>query len=349
MNDRAEGYDYGESVALQIARNDLPSYVKAARRVRSLHTSVEVVNIQHEYGLFGGEWGEYILEFYDTVRLPVVTTLHSVIPSPDATLRQVTRAIAERSTRVVVLAKAAINILTHDYGIDPSRVQMIPHGVPTVAKPVMAHRLAKQNLGYSARTVVSTFGLLSPNKGIEVALAALPEIVRAHPEVLYLIIGQTHPGVRASSGESYRDQLKGLVNDLGLGGHVAFVDRYLGLADLMEYLLATDIYIVPYLNPNQIVSGTLAYALGSGKAVISTPFIHAQEVLADGCGLLVPFCDSAAMTTALRTVLEEPEKRLAMEQQAYAISRNWIWPSVAAQYQAVFQEAARHELPTLKV
>jgi glycosyltransferase involved in cell wall biosynthesis len=343
MNDRPERYAYESRVAIQIDRNDLSSYVAAARKLSQM--PIDVINVQHEYGLFGGEWGEYLLELYERARQPIVTTLHSVIPNPDPVLKRVTRELAERSTKVIVLANAATEILTRDYGILRSKIHMIPHGIPTVTQPARAHNVAKLNLGYQGRTLLSTFGLISPNKGIEFAIRALPEVVSAHPDVLYLVIGQTHPGVRAHEGEAYRTQLQNLVRELHLQANVEFVDRYLSLPQLMEYLLATDAYVIPYLNPTQIVSGTLAYAMGSGKAVISTPFIHAREVLANGNGVLVPFKDSAAMTHAINNLLDHPTVRREMEQRAYASSRSWTWPAVAEQYIDVYEEVAKRDIP----
>ena len=343
MNDRPERYAYDSRVSIQIDRDDLSGYVAAARKLAQM--PVDVLNVQYEYGLFGGERGEYLLELYQRARQPIVTTLHSVIPNPDPVLRRVTRELAERSAKVIVLAHAATDILTRDYGISRSKIRMIPHGIPTVTQPVRAHGVAKFNMGYEGRTLLSTFGLISPNKGIEYAIRALPDVVSAHPEVLYLIIGQTHPGVRASEGEAYRNQLQTLVRELNLQANVEFVDRYLTLPQLLDYLLATDLYVIPYLNPTQIVSGTLAYAMGSGKAVISTPFIHAREVLANGNGVLVPFRESEAMTLAINNLLDYPTVRREMEQRAYASSRSWTWPAVAEQYVDVYEEVMHRAVP----
>ncbi len=344
MNDRSSGYAYNKRVALQLDRNDPNSYAQAARAISQL--PVDVINVQHEYGLFGGEWGENLIRFYDRARQPIVTTLHSVIPNPSPRLRHVTRMLAERSAKVVVLAEAATTILNHDYGISTNKVNMIAHGIPTVKTPDASHIGAKAKLGYASRTVLSTFGLISPNKGIEFALQALPNVVSNHPDVLYLVIGQTHPGVRAHEGEAYRSRLQGIVSDLNLGSNVAFVDEYLTLPQLMEYLLATDLYLVPYLNPDQIVSGTLAYAMGSGRAVISTPFIHAREALANRNGVLVPFRDSPAMTYAINDLLDHPTAKHEIELRAYARSRSWTWPVVAARYRHVYEEVTQHAVRT---
>jgi len=343
MNDRPEGYAYDKQVQIKIERNDIRSYIAASQKLAQM--PIDAINIQHEYGLFGGERGEYLLELYKRANKPIVTTLHSVIPNPDPVLKRVTCELAQHSARLIVLANAATDILTQDYGIPRNKIKMIPHGIPTVTQPIRAHFASKLNLGYKDRTLLSTFGLISPNKGIEFAIRALPEVVRTHPEVLYLIIGQTHPGVRAHEGEVYRAQLQTLVNDLHLQNNVAFIDRYLSLSQLINYLLATDTYLIPYLNPTQIVSGTLAYAMGSGKAIISTPFIHAREVLGNGNGTLVPFRDSAAMTHAINNLLDHPNLRHSMEQRAYAFSRSWTWPAVAEQYVNTYKEVISHDIP----
>ena len=337
MNDRPEGYAYDSHVCLQIDKFNPDDYVATAQHLARM--PIDVISVQHEYGLFGEEWGENLLTFYEKAAQPIVTTLHSVISNPGPTLHRVTRALVERSARVVVMADAAHAILVNDYGVPRSKIKLIRHGIPNVTQPEMRHVQAKMRLGYEGRTLLSTFGLISPNKGLEYALYALPQLVKDHPEVLYLIIGQTHPGVRAGNGESYRERLQEIVQELHLEANVAFVDRYVSLSQLLEYLSATDIYVVPYLNPDQIVSGTLAYALGCGKAVVSTPFIHAKEALAQGRGLLAPFCDGPALASAIRRLIDEPGLRQSIEQRAYAESRSWIWPEVARQYNNVFQEA----------
>ncbi len=347
MNDRVEGYAYPNEVALQIERNDRASYSRTARRLAQM--PIDLINVQHEYGLFGGAWGDYLLDFYKTARQPIVTTLHSVLPGPNQALREVTRALADNSAQVIVLAKAAIDILTHDYGIARNKLRLIPHGIPTVPMNNTLRHMTKTKLGFAGRTVLSTFGLISPNKGLEFAVNALPDVVKAHPDALYLIIGQTHPGVRASEGEAYRVRLQTLAHDLGLAQHVAFVDQYLALPQLIEYLVASDLYIVPYQNPTQIVSGTLAYAMGCGRAVISTPFIHAREALANGNGVLVPFNDSTSMGHAITNLLDHPSARAVIEQNAYAASRTWVWPAVAKQYTTLFEEVTQYALSTATV
>lgn len=339
MNNR-RGYDFDDRVRLRIEQDDRASYREAARRLARF--PVEVINVQHEYGLFGGTWGEYLLDLYRAAAQPIVTTLHTTLPNPDPALRRVTRELAKYSERVIVLAEAAIPILTRDYDIARERIKMIPHGIPTVHNSPLERKKAKENLGYSGRKVLSTFGLISPNKGIEYALRALPDIVRAHPDVLYLIVGETHPGVRASEGEKYRARLQHLVRELKLGAHVEFQDRYMTLQQIVEYLQATDVYVVPYLNPHQIVSGTLAYAVGAGKAIVATPSTYAREVLADGRGVIIPFRDSTAIAREVNRLLSNPATRCEMEQRTFDYSHDWTWPAVGEQYLNVFSEAVSH-------
>ncbi len=345
MNDGRASYAYDERVRIQIARDDRASYRSAAHALRNL--PIDVVNVQHEYGLFGGEWGEYLLEFYRDATQPIVTTLHTTLPQPDRRLRQVTRELAEHSARVVVLAESAVPILTRDYGVPRERIRVIPHGVPSVNPSPALRERAKARLGYAGRLILSTFGLINPNKGIEYALHALPSIAREHPNVLYLIVGETHPGVRATAGENYREQLQQLVRTLHLGPWVEFQDRYLTLGQVVEYLQATDVYVVPYLDPHQIVSGTVAYAVGAGRAVVASPFAYAQEVLADRRGVLVPFRDSAAIASAVNRLLSDPAARSELEQRAYAYSRGWTWPAVGTRYLELFAEVVHDELPAV--
>ncbi len=347
VNDRTGGYDYDWRVKVQIDRDDLASYIRAAQILNRM--PIQLVNVQHEYGLFGGAWGDYLLLFYRRLERPVVTTLHTTLPNPDPTLRRVTREIALRSRQVVVLARAAVDILARDYGIPRRKIRVLPHGVPTVQRWSGLREQRKAEMGCAGRKILSTFGLINPNKGIEYVLRALPEVIEAHPEVLYLVIGETHPGVRYHSGESYRESLLELCRELGIEEHVAFVDRYLTRDDLVRYLELTDVYLMPYLNPHQIVSGTLAYALGAGKAVVATPFVYAREVLADGRGVIVPFRDSAAIARAVVELLGDPERLLALEERAYAYTRSWTWPAVGRQYLSLFREVIRREVATLEV
>jgi glycosyltransferase involved in cell wall biosynthesis len=266
-----------------------------------------------------------------------------VLPRPDDHLRQVTRDIIARADRTVVLAKKALDILADDYGIADLSIHYIPHGVPNV--PKLPSASFKSILGLEGRFTISTFGLISRDKGIEYAIKALPEVVKKYPSVLYLVLGKTHPGVRKNEGENYRNYLLDLVSELGLKEHVKFNNRYLTHNEIVSYLMATNIYLVPYLNPNQIASGTLAYAVGAGRAVVSTPFIYAQELLDEGRGQLVPFRDSDAIAEALDRLMGDPAGRSAMAMAAYAYGRNMTWHIVAREYVQLIGSLIRRPIP----
>ncbi len=341
VNDPGGRYTYPPEVVCQIDR-DLPqSYDRAAEYINA--GACDVVNVQHEYGLFGGEWGSTLLRFLDRVAAPIALTLHTVLPSPEASLRKVTDELLSRATFAVVLARTAMDVLERDYGVQRHRLRYVPHGVPDVQ--LMAQHRAKHALGFGGRTVISTCGLMSRGKGIEYALEAVAELVGQFPDLLYVVAGETHPGVRAYEGESYREELQAQVCRLGLQRHVRFENRYLPYRELVLHLLASDVYLVPYLNLDQIVSGTLAYALGCGRAVVSTPSTYAREVLAGGAGLLTDVRESGSIRDALGSILSDPERRRDMEVRAYALGHSMIWPRVAEGYLAVFNEA-REVQPT---
>lgn len=324
---------YGDQVVFEIIQDRREDYAAAARYVNA---AAALVNLQHEFGIFGGMDGDYLLDFLDALDRPVITTLHTVLSRPDRRKLELTRRIIERSEVVVVLARRAVNILRDSYGADCSRVVFIPHGAPTVS--VTPRQTIRRRLGLEGRSVLCTMGLINPGKGIEYVIAALPDVVAKHPDTLYLVLGQTHPGVRKFMGEAYRDQLKEMVRERGLQKHVSFIDAYLTQEELVDYLVATDIYVTPYLGREQIVSGTLAYALGLGKAVISTPYFYASELLTEGRGVLVDFRDSRAIAGAINELLEQPEMRLAMERRAAALGREMSWPRVGLQYARLFVE-----------
>lgn len=325
---------YPSNVIWRLQQNAPASYLDIATLVG--RSNVEVVNIQHEYGLFGGEDGELLLTFMEKLPQPIVTTLHTVLPEPEPHLREVTRAICQQSDRVIVQARAAIAMLRDIYDID-AEITYIPHGVPTVTRQVGMRHTMKARLGYSDRTLLSTFGLINPDKGIEYVLQALPPLIERYPNLLLLVLGQTHPTIRKYTGEGYRAHLQEIVDSLGLHEHVRFENRYLELEELINYLIATDIYLMAYLNPDQIVSGTLAYALGCGKAVIATPFCYAQEMLAQERGVIVPFRSSQAIAAALEQILANPTLKDQIEARAYTFSRAMEWSHVATAYNAVFR------------
>jgi glycosyltransferase involved in cell wall biosynthesis len=337
---------YPDQVVARLVQDDHESYRRTADFINAY--PCDVLNIQHEYGLFGGEDGAWIVELIAGVRKPVVTSLHTVLPEPSPEHLQLTRAICATSTAIVVLSETGRNVLIERYGVDPAKVRVIHHGVPDV--PFRDTVEAKKRLGVAGRMTISTFGLISRGKGLEYAIESMGAVAQAHPEALYLILGQTHPVVRRNEGESYRRELEKTIAVNGLADNVKLVDKYLDYDELITYLSASDIYLTPYLNPVQIVSGTLAYAIGCGKAVVSTPYLYAQELLANGRGFMVPFRDSSAIATTLVALLDDPELRETTQRRAYKFGRRMTWPNVAHGYGELFTEllpaSRREELAT---
>jgi glycosyltransferase involved in cell wall biosynthesis/CBS domain-containing protein len=335
INDRGGQYDYEIQVKSQIDANDIQSYEKVAQYINA--SDVDVVNLQHEYGIFGGDWGDYITAFLQRIDKPVVTTLHTVLEEPDPDARRVMERVLEYSEFVVVMAKVGMGILERLYGIGADRIRHIPHGCPNV--PHLETAMTKQSLGLKDHVVLSTFGLLSRAKGIEYAIQALPQIQNDYPDVLYLIIGETHPEVRKREGETYRQHLLDLVESLGLEKNVRFVNRFLPENELINYLQATDVYIIPYPNRDQISSGTLSYALSTGKAIVTTPFLQAEETISDGAALGCKFKDPDSIAESVNMLLKDNKIRQRFAKTAYGYSRNMIWPNVAMSYVNVFNHA----------
>jgi glycosyltransferase involved in cell wall biosynthesis len=328
---------YSREVKYILRDNRLEDYRQAAQWVNE--SSVDVVSVQHEFGIFGGEDGEYVVEFVRRVRKPIVTTLHTVLPEPSERQRSILRALARYSDRLIVMNALAVSLLKGRYGVDPAKTILVHHGAPDI--PRHGRRQAKQALGLEGRTVISTFGLISPNKGLEYMLEALPPLVQRHPDVLYCILGRTHPGIVRRFGERYRQTLQRRVEDLGLGRHVRFVNEYFDKPKLIRWLQATDIYVTPYLNPDQIVSGTLAYAMVAGKAIVSTPYLYARFLLDEGRrGLLVPFRDSEALSRVLLQLLDHPGLRYSLEEATYRYGRRMTWTAVADRHVELFMELA---------
>lgn len=335
INERGGHYDYESRVKSQIEANVFDSYEKVARYLNA--SNVDVVNLQHEYGIFGGEWGEYVTGFLKSIQKPVVTTLHTVLEKPAPEAKRVLGQVLEHSDFVIVMAKVGIEILEQYYGSSADRIRHIPHGCPNV--PYIETAMTKQNLGLQDRPVISTFGLLSRGKGIEYAIEALPMVVKEHPEALYLVIGETHPEIRKHQGEEYRQFLLNLVESLGLEKNVRFVNRFLDENELINYLHATDVYVVPYPNREQISSGTLTYALGTGKAIVTTPFLHAEEVISRGAAMKCNFEDPISITESVNVLLNDDRIRQRFGRMAYEYSRSMIWPNVAMSYVNVFYHA----------
>ena len=329
---------YG-GVQHKIGRDFLEDYILMAQFLNN--TTVNAVNIQHEFGIFGGESGEYICNFLAKLRKPVATTLHTVLPDFEAKTREVFDEVVERSSAIVVLNKTTRE-LVRSYGISSKKIKLIPHGCPDV--PLVHSSKVKPVLGLQKRVVLSTFGLLSKGKGIEHVIDALPEIIKTEPRIVYYVLGVTHPQVKKYEGEAYRNMLLRKVKDLGLRNHVRFLNRFLSKPELINYLQATDVYITPYLSPNQVSSGTLSYALGAGKAVVSTPYLHAKEALGEGRGVFCRFNDSESIAEKVTEIIENKPFRESLEQKAYHYSRKFTWPLVAKKYLALFDELTKDSL-----
>ncbi len=335
---------YPPTVVANLIQNDRGSYGAIADFVNA--HSCDALNIQHEYGLFGGENGEWILDLIALVKKPVIVSLHTVLPDPSPDHLRVARLICAGASAIIVLSGTGKDILMDRYGVEPSKINVIHHGVPDV--PFRDTALPKAELGLENRQVISTFGLINSGKGLEYAIGAMRDVAAAHPEALYLILGQTHPVVRRNEGEVYRESLEAMVAEHGLGDNVRLIDRYLGFDELVAYLQATDIYLTPYLNPVQIVSGTLAYAIGLGKAVVSTPYLYAEELLAHGRGFLVDFRDANSIAATLNSLLVDRDLRASTERRAYRFGRQMTWPHVAQEYGRLFHSLLpnRHTLAT---
>ncbi|MDB5695108.1 MAG: glycosyl transferase family 1 [Sphingomonas bacterium] len=325
MDDHPGRYAYPPEVTCAIPDQDLSAYLAAARQIEA--SGASAIWLQHEYGIFGGPAGEHILTLLDRTTAPVVVTLHTVLEEPNVDQRRVMEGLLRRAARVVVMAERARDLLTRIYGANPHQIVMIPHGVPdrALAEP----DTLKGRFGWDGRKVVLTFGLLSPGKGIETVIEALPAVAERHPDLLYVVLGATHPNLVAHEGEAYRDRLKALADERGVADHVAFIDEFVLYDRLLDYLQAADLYCTPYKNPAQITSGTLAYAVGVGKAVVSTPYVHASEILDDDHGVLVPFDDVAGFAAEIERLLSDDAGRRALSERAYARGRTMTWPRLA--------------------
>ncbi len=306
----------------------------------------DVVSLQHEFGIYGGADGERVLDLLDELEVPVVATLHTVLRKPSAQQRRILRRIAQRAARTVVLSRASAATLATAYDIDPARIQMIPHGVPDLA--FVDPEKVKPLVGLAGRPTVLSFGLLGPGKGYELAIRAMATVVDESPDACYVILGATHPELRRREGEAYRESLTAIVTALGLQAHVQFVDAYVDLPTLGRWMQAADVFVTPYPGAEQAVSGTLAYALGTGKALVSTPYAYAEELLADGRGRLVPFGDSRALGAEIGDFLTDTAARDAARRRAYAYGRRMTWQTVGQQYRDLFvRVTGRAETPTL--
>ena len=335
VNDIESGYPYPPRVRFELEEKKIDSYRSAADFLNI--NNVDLVCLQHEYGIFGGRAGSHILGLLRELRMPIVTTLHTVLREPDSDQRWVMEEIAALSDRLVVMSTRASEFMQEIYRVPAEKIDIIPHGIPDV--PFVDPAFYKDHFGVEDQIVLLTFGLLSANKGIENVISALPAVLDRHPNVVYIVLGATHPHVRQHEGETYRLSLQRLAHEKGVEDRVLFYNRFVSLDELIKFIGAADIYITPYLSPAQISSGTLSYALGMGKAVISTPYWYAEEMLADGRGVLVPFRDPTALAESINHLLDNEAQRHAMRKRAYLFGRRMIWPEVARRYMETFERA----------
>ncbi len=341
VNDTAEGYSYPLRVRFELTEKDINSYHRAADFLNI--NSVDIACLQFEYGIFGGRAGSHILALLRELRMPIVTTLHTILHDPDPDQRRVLEEVTALSSRVVVMSRRGAQFLQDVYRVPPVKIDFIPHGIPDV--PFVDPSFNKDLFGVEGKIVLLSFGLLSANKGIETVIAALPSIVARYPNVVYIILGATHPHVIRNEGETYRLSLQWLAQEKNVEGNVIFYNRFVTIDELIDFISAADIYITPYLDAAQITSGTLAYTLGAGKAIISTPYWYAEELLAEQRGALVPFRDPEALADKVISLLDNEADRHAMRKRAYLFGREMIWPQVARLYMDSFERARVNRQP----
>lgn len=339
MNNVRNEYDYDERVVFTIRKDIIEDYIRAAEYLN--FSDLTSISLQHEFGIYGGDCGDYILTFLKSTRVPVVTTLHTVLEKPDEKQRNVMRNIFNYSQKVIVMAKKAIEMLDKNYDLRGDKIELVYHGVPDVDL-ALDNEKYKKIFQVEGNTVLGTFGLISENKGLEYSIRALSPVVKRFPNIKYIILGQTHPEVKKKEGQKYRIFLQQIVKDLHLEKHVIFVDQFVILEKLKDFLMATDIYLTPYLSEEQITSGTLAYAFAAGKAVISTPYWHAKELLEDKKGILVPFRDSESISNALMSLLENQDELINFRKKAYSFGRQMIWKEVGKKYYDIFRDISKN-------
>jgi glycosyltransferase involved in cell wall biosynthesis len=339
MNDPGRAYEYPPLVRFQVDQDEPPAYARAAHFLNS--NEFQIACLQHEFGIFGGEAGGHILELLARLTMPIVTTLHTVLEKPDRAQRAVLERIVELSTKVVVMAEKGAELLRTVYAVPKEKIEVIPHGIPDCA--FAEPDAAKRKLGFEGRRVILTFGLLSPSKGIEVMIDAMPSILEHCPDAVYVVLGATHPNLIRREGEAYRERLVARVRALDIQDRVVFLDQFVDQPTLLEFISMCDVYVTPYLNEAQMTSGTLAYSFGLGKAVVSTPYWHARELLADNRGVLVPFGDSQAIGAAITGLLTDDARRQSMRRRAYVSSRSMTWERTAERYLATFDKIRREQ------
>lgn len=333
MNRPGESFDYPWEAKFKIDQGNLLNYLEAASYINNSGT--DIVSLQHEFGLYGGHWGEHIIPFVESLEKPLVTTFHTVLDDADSDGGNILKRIAQKSSAIIVMMEQIKNKLIKDYGIEPNKIIIIPHGTPDL--PYISTDSFKKKKQLAGRLILGNINLLTPSRGAEYILGAVAKIAKVYPNVLYLLIGQTHPVLIQEEGEKYRNFLKAEVKKLKIGKNVRFINKYLSLDELIGWLKAIDFYVTPYLDPQQAASGALAYAVGAGKCCISTPYIYAKEVLANGRGALVPFKDSEAIAKIITELWEQPENKRAMEKKAYEYGRLMTWSNVALSYLNLFR------------
>ena len=345
VNDTEEGYDYPSRVRWSLAQDDVKSYQEAAEFLN--FNNIDMVCLQHEYGIFGGPAGSHILHLLRGLKMPVVTTLHTVLREPDPNQLMVMEEIAELSDRLIVMSQLSSQFLQEIFKVPGSKIDMVPHGVPDL--PFLDPNFYKDRFGVEGKAVLLTFGLLSPNKGIENVIQALPQILSKHKNVAYIVAGATHPHILRREGDKYRASLQALAKEIGVESQVIFHNRFVSPEEMVEFIGAADIYITPYRHEAQVVSGTLAYALGAGKAIISTPYWHAIELLDDRRGALVPFQNPDAIAQKTIELLDTPAIRHAMRKRAYLFAREMVWKRVAQGYMESFARVRSDRMENPKV
>lgn len=339
--DGVRKHEYPGNVIFQINENKVPDYIEVAKRINGME-NVSMVSVQHEFKLYGSDHGENLLHFLEHLEKPVTTTFHTVLPHPSEKRKEIVKRVADRSRHVVVMAEKAVEILKEHYGLPDSKIIVIPHGVHEI--PFSENGKEKDEMGYGDRTILTSFGFMRPGRGVrssgrgyENVIEAMPRIIESFPNALYLIIGVTHPKTLKAEGEKYRESLERRVKELGLEDHVRFVNRYVSIKELFRYLKATDVYVCSSQSPHQITSGTLAYAMSCGRAIVSTPFFHAREVITPERGILLDeFENPELFADAVIKIISNPSLKREMEKNNYEYTRSLSWPKVASSYMGIF-------------
>lgn len=326
--------DYSDKVLYQINQNNQKDYKELAQKLN--RSNIDLLVIEHEYGIYGGDHGDYLLDLLNNIQIPVITTLHTILREPNDKQKLIIKTLGEKSTKIVTMAKNTSELLKTIYEVPANKIEIIHHGVPI--KIVPTRRFLKKEFGYQDKQIISTFGLLSPGKGIEYAIEAISKLAAVHSNILYLILGQTHPEVKS---QIYRENLEALVTKHHLGENVKFVNKYLTKDEIIQYLQMSDIYMTPYLSRDQAVSGTLAYAVGYGRAIVSTPYLYATEMLADKRGMLAEFEDSDSLFSCLDYILKNPDQKTKMEENTIDLGKTMYWPIVAKNYTDVFLKSIK--------